>query len=47
MGITTHLGIPLQLPIWIIWFASGMTLCSLLFLLLNRRFSRRQKHRMS
>ena len=47
MGITTHLGIPLQLPIWIILFASGMTLCSLLFLLLNRRFSRRQKHRMA
>ena len=37
MGITTHLGIPAELPIWIICFASGLTAVSLLVFLLNRR----------
>ena len=37
LGITTHLGIPLQLPVWIICFGGGLTLVSLLVFFLNRR----------
>ncbi|MCK5135847.1 MAG: hypothetical protein KAR19_08695 [Bacteroidales bacterium] len=37
MGITTHLGIPLELPVWIIYSASGLTAVSRLIFLFNRR----------
>lgn len=37
MGITTHLGIPLELPIWIILFASGLILISLSGFFIRRR----------
>jgi hypothetical protein len=37
MGITTHLGIPLQLPVWIILFASILTALSFLLFLFNRK----------
>jgi len=38
MGITTPLGIPLELPVWIIFFASGLLLVSLLIFSINYRF---------
>ncbi|MCK4751676.1 MAG: hypothetical protein KAT15_31685 [Bacteroidales bacterium] len=37
MGITTHLGIPLKLPLWIIYFASAVTGFSFLLFLFNRK----------
>jgi hypothetical protein len=37
MGITTHLSIPLELPIWIIYMGSGIAACSLILYLFNRR----------
>jgi hypothetical protein len=47
LGITTHLGIPPELPTWIIWFASGVILCALLLLLINLRFKRKRVHRIA
>jgi hypothetical protein len=37
MGITTHLGIPPELPRWIIFMASGLGGCSFLIFLFNRK----------
>jgi len=37
MGITTHLGIPLELPLWIIYAGSGITGCSFILFLFNRK----------
>jgi hypothetical protein len=41
LSILTNLGIPLQLPIWIIIFAAGLLLISSLLFLLNLRTGRR------
>jgi len=41
MGITTHLGIPLELPLWIIFFAAGLIVISLIGLLIRERQSKR------
>lgn len=38
MGITTHLGIPLELPVWIIFFSAGLVFISLLIFIINYRF---------
>jgi hypothetical protein len=40
MGITTHLGIPQALPVWIIWFASGLLLVSGSVFVFNLLFRR-------
>jgi hypothetical protein len=37
LGITTHLGIPLGIPVWLIWFSGGLILLSLLLYLINRK----------
>ena len=37
MGITTHLGIPLQLPLWIIYIAGGISGLSFIMFLFNRK----------
>lgn len=39
LGITTHLGIPPQLPLWIIIFAGGLIVISLIGLLIRERQS--------
>lgn len=39
MGITTHLGIPLQLPFWTVSFAAGLILVSFLWYFVARRRS--------
>jgi len=41
MGITTHLGIPLELPIWILLFAAGLIVISLIGLLIRERQSKK------
>ncbi len=43
LGITTHLGIPQQLPLWIICFGSGLTLFSLLLFFLNHLVTKRKR----
>jgi hypothetical protein len=43
LGITTHLGIPLQLPLWIICFSSALTVFSLILFFLNYRLTRRSR----
>jgi hypothetical protein len=35
LGITTHLGIPRELPLWIVYFASGLILISLVWFLIG------------
>ncbi len=47
MGITTHLSIPPELPVWIIFFASGLSLGSLLIFMLNLRYQRKGIHRIA
>lgn len=37
LGITTHLGIPPQLPLWLIWFAATLGGISFLIFLFNRK----------
>jgi len=37
LGITTHLGIPPQIPLWLIWFASSLGGISFLIFLFNRK----------
>jgi hypothetical protein len=44
MGITTHLGIPLELPVWIILFASGLILISMAWYLIRMKYLRRFRH---
>ena len=39
MGITTHLGIPLQLPFWMFSFAAGLITLSLLWYFVARKRS--------
>ncbi len=39
MGITTHLGIPLQLPLWMVSFATGLIVVSLMWYFVARRRS--------
>jgi len=39
MGITTHLGIPLQLPLWMVSFSAGLILVSFLWYFVARRRS--------
>jgi hypothetical protein len=43
MGITTHLGIPLQLPLWIIAFGSALAVASTLLLFFNYRLRRKRR----
>jgi hypothetical protein len=37
LGITTHLGIPTGLPLWIIWFSSVLAVTGSIFFILNRK----------
>ena len=37
LGITTHLGIPEELPLWIVFFSAGMVILFFLLFILNRK----------
>jgi len=43
MGITTHLGIPLELPLWIILFASALIMISLSWFFIRKKKSWKSK----
>jgi hypothetical protein len=41
MGITTHLSIPSELPVWIVLFASGLIVISLVWYFIRRKYAQK------